>query len=179
MGIVMLVRQLLYIETVLMFHYKDAVLPSYLCKKNPISGKRYLYWNSLNRQIAYCFSRFKDRNQYPTLWSPTPNNGVLGVVMLKILEYFKWTYFTLLYDDSVLNSAPPGQNGRHFKDDIFRCIFVNEKFYNLIKFSLKFVPKGSIDDNPALVQVMAWRRMGDKPLSELMLNRFTDAYMQH
>ena len=41
--------------------------------------------------------------------------------------------------------------GRLFADDIFRCIFVNEKFCILIKVSLKFVPKGPIDNNPAFV----------------------------
>ena len=46
------------------------------------------------------------------------------------------------------------------------------------KIKLKFIPKGTIDNNPALVQIMAWRRIGDKPLSEPMLNRFTDAYMR-
>ena len=66
---------------------------------------------------------------------------------------------------------PPGQNGRHFADDIFRCIFVNEKFCILIWISLKFVPKGPIDNIPALDQIMAWRRPGDKPLSEPMLFR--------
>ena len=49
-----------------------------------------------------------------------------------------------------VNSSPLDKNGHHFIDDIFRCIFVNEKFCILIKISLKFVPKGSID-NPALV----------------------------
>ena len=53
--------------------------------------------------------------------------------------------------DAYFKSFPPGQNGRHFADDVFRCIFVNEKFCTLIKISLKFVPKGSIDNNPALV----------------------------
>ena len=48
------------------------------------------------------------------------------------------------------NSSPPGQNGRHFAGDIFRCIFVNEKFCILIKIPLKFVPKGPIHNNPAL-----------------------------
>ena len=52
---------------------------------------------------------------------------------------------------SFANSSPPGQNGRHFADDIFGCIFMNEKFCILIKISLKFVPKGPIDNNPALV----------------------------
>ena len=78
-----------------------------------------------------------------------------------------------------INSSPPGQNGCHFADDIFRCIFVNEKFCILIKISLKFIPKGAIYNNPALVQIMAWRRIGDKPLSELMLTRCTDTYMRH
>ena len=36
-------------------------------------------------------------------------------------------------------------------DDIFRCIFMNEKFWILNKISLKFIPKGLIDNNPALV----------------------------
>ena len=52
---------------------------------------------------------------------------------------------------SWVTQSAPGQNGRHFADDIFRCIFVNEIFFILIKISLKFVPKGPIDDNPALV----------------------------
>ena len=38
-----------------------------------------------------------------------------------------------------------------------------------IKISLKFVPKGPINDITALVQIMAWRRPGDKPLSEAMM----------
>ena len=64
-------------------------------------------------------------------------------------------------------------------DDIFRCIFVNEKFCILIQISLKFVPKGQIDYKSALFQVMAWRRTGDKPLPEPMLTQFTGAYMRH
>ena len=34
---------------------------------------------------------------------------------------------------------------------------------------MKFVPKGPINIIPALVQIMAWRRPGDKPLSEPMM----------
>ena len=56
---------------------------------------------------------------------------------------------------------------------------MNEQFCISIQISLKFVPKGPIDNIPALVQIMAWRRSGDKPLSELMLTQFTDAYMRH
>ena len=52
------------------------------------------------------------------------------------------------------------------------------KFCILIKISLKFVPKGPIDNNPALVEMMAWRQIGDKPLSEPTLTQFDDAYMR-
>ena len=60
-----------------------------------------------------------------------------------------------------------------------KCIFLKDEFHILIKISLKFVPKGLIDNIPALVQIMAWRRIGDKPLSEPMLTQFTDTYMWH
>ena len=56
---------------------------------------------------------------------------------------------------------------------------MNEKFLISIQISLKFVPKGQIDNKSALVQVIAWRRTGDKPLLEPMLTAFTDAYMRH
>ena len=64
-------------------------------------------------------------------------------------------------------------------DDIFKRISLNEKFCILIEISLMFVHKGLLNNNPALVQIMAWRRIGDKPLSEPMLTPFTDAYMRH
>ena len=54
-------------------------------------------------------------------------------------------------------------------DDIFNCIFFNENVSIAIKISLKFVPKGPIDNIPALVQIMAWRRPGEKPLPEPMM----------
>ena len=43
---------------------------------------------------------------------------------------------------------------------------------------MKFVPKVPIDNNPALIQIMAWRRIGNKPLCEPMLT-LIDAYMRH
>ena len=60
---------------------------------------------------------------------------------------------------------------RHFADDTFKHIFLNENVRILIKISLKFVPKSPINNIPSLVQVMAWRRPGDKPLSESMMVR--------
>ena len=63
----------------------------------------------------------------------------------------------------------PRQNGHHFTDNTFKCIFVKENVRISIKISLKFVPKSRIDNIPALFQIMAWRRPGDKPLSEAMM----------
>ena len=61
-----------------------------------------------------------------------------------------------IYDSQrKFKSSPPGQNGPHFPDDIFKCIFMNEKFRILIQISLKFVPKGAINNIVALVQIMA------------------------
>ena len=54
-------------------------------------------------------------------------------------------------------------------DDIFKCIFLNENDQIPIQISLKLVPKSPTDNKSALVQVMAWRRTGDKPLPEPMM----------
>ena len=92
---------------------------------------------------------------------------------------FSWELF-LYYCPSVWRSHPsvacfntlrPRQNGRHFPDDIFKWIFLNENIWISIDISLKFVSKDPINNIPTLVQVMAWRRPGDKPLSEPMMVR--------
>ena len=72
-------------------------------------------------------------------------------------------------NELTLNTLRPRQNGRYFPDDIFKCIFLNENAWISIKILLKLVPKGPINKIPALVQKMAWRRSGDKPLSEPMM----------
>ena len=68
-----------------------------------------------------------------------------------------------------LNSFRPRQNGRYTADDIFKWIFLNENVWFPTKISVKFVPKDPINRILALVQIMAWRRPGDKPLSEPMM----------
>ena len=79
------------------------------------------------------------------------------------------TKFINSMNNTTFNTLRPRQNGRHFADAIFKRIFVNENIWIPIKISLKFVPKGSINNIPALVPIMAWRRPGDKPLSEPMM----------
>ena len=56
----------------------------------------------------------------------------------------------------MINTWRPRQNRRHFADDIFKCIFLNKNVWIPIKISLTFVPKGPIDNIPALFQIMAW-----------------------
>ena len=68
-----------------------------------------------------------------------------------------------------INTLRPRQNIRHYADETFKRLFVNKNIRLLIEISLKFVPKGPINNIPALVQIMAWRRPGDKPLFEPMM----------
>ena len=67
------------------------------------------------------------------------------------------------------NTLRPRLYGRHFTDDIFKYISVNENVCLPTKISMKSVSKGPNDNIPALVQTMAGCRPGDKPLSESML----------
>ena len=71
----------------------------------------------------------------------------------------------------LINTLRPRQDGHHFADAIFKYIFLNENVWIPIKISLNFVPKGRINNIPALVQIMAWRRPGNKPLFEPMMVR--------
>ena len=49
---------------------------------------------------------------------------------------------------TLVNSSPPGQNGRHFAAEAsFKYMFVNEKFCILTKILLKFAPKDPMDNN--------------------------------
>ena len=49
----------------------------------------------------------------------------------------------------------------------------------LVEISLKFAPKVAIDDKLSSGQVMVWRQIGDKPLSEATMTQLTDAYLRH
>ena len=60
----------------------------------------------------------------------------------------------------MVNTLGPRQNGPHFPDDIFKCIFSNENVWTSIKISPKFVPEGPINIIPASFQIMAWCQPG-------------------
>ena len=111
--------------------------------------------------------------------SISPDVNTTWIIANRILRNTFWSI-------SYINLMRPIQNGRHFPDDIFKYIFLNEIVWISIRISLKFVPKGPINYIPTLVQTMAWRRAGDKPLSEPMtvslltyICVMTDAYTRH
>ena len=115
-----------------------------------------LLWN-------FIFSQIQSQVFFGTLTLVGPDNGFASC----LAPYCYSTNAELLS----VNTLRPRQNGRHFADDILKCIFLNENVWIPTEISLKFVPKGPINNIPALVQMMAWRRSGDKPLSEPVMVR--------
>ena len=87
-----------------------------------------------------------------------------------------WWYVGILIAFTTLRVI---QNGHHFADDMFNCIFLNEYLWILDEISLKYIPLGLIDNIAALLQILACRLFGAKPLSEAMVVCFADAYMRH
>ena len=78
-----------------------------------------------------------------------------------------------------VNTSPLDKMAAILADDTFNCIFLNENNKIQIQISLKYVPRNPIDNKPELVQVMAWRRAGDKPLPGPIITQFIEAYMRH
>ena len=109
-------------------------------------------------------------------------NIALSSELLERFEYiakFVWSLVMALKSYSLLTHLPLNKMAAILADDIFKYIFLNKNFRISIKISLKFVPKVPLDNKSVLVQVMAWRRTGDKPLPKPMLTQFTDVYMRH
>ena len=97
----------------------------------------------------------------------TPIHYLNQFCLLDWSDYSSVGYLAQLI--TLINRLRPRQNGHHFPDDIFKWIFLNENVSISMDISLKFVSNGPINNIPSLVQIMAWRRPGDKPLSEPMM----------
>ena len=74
------------------------------------------------------------------------------------IDYTKMTsadkhtiYIIVIYQLYLFITLGPRHNGRHFSDDIVKCIFLNENIWIPIKISLTFVPRGPMNNIPALV----------------------------
>ena len=108
------------------------------------------------------------------------NHISMLLVKVKINTCYRYWYMTKFVACVLIITHPPlHKMAANFADDNFRCIFVNGKFLILVKISQKFVSKGPIDNSPALVHIMAWHRIGDKPSPQPMLIRFTEPYIWH
>ena len=98
-------------------------------------------------------------------------HGLIDLVYINFVMYIPSNMlrdllcFVLLW---LINTLRPRQNGRHFPDDIFKSIFLNGNVWISIKIPMEFFARGPNINIPALVQIMAWRRPGDNPLSEPM-----------
>ena len=93
----------------------------------------------------------------------------------RVCDFLKWHLLLVQYAvlwNCMFNTLRPRLSRRHFADDRFRYIFLNENILISIKKITEFIAKGPINKLPALVQIMAWRRPGDKPLFEAMMVRF-------
>ena len=86
-------------------------------------------------------------------------NDIHNVLHYLPLSFLEWAFNTL---------KPP------FRKRSFQMFFLEWKcMIFFIKISLKFVPKGQINNISALVEVMARRRSGDRLSSEPMMVRLT------
>ena len=118
-------------------------------------------------------------------------SGYSQVILLEICPHWfsewlgdKQAIITCSIDDEVLNQwccqgttlkEPLTHWGRDKMAAISQTTLSNafswKKIFRIsIKVSLKFVPKGPINNFPALVEIMAWHQPGDKPLSETMMD---------
>ena len=79
-----------------------------------------------------------------------------------------WTFSTYTYLPTI-SALRPIQNDRIFFDKNFKCIFLEWKYTNFDKDFTEVCIMGQIKNIPALVQIMTWRRPGDKQLSEPMM----------
>ena len=93
---------------------------------------------------GFCYPS-TSKDCYFSMWRIWWLAFIVGLVSATIRWVLLWAMF---------NSLRPRQNGRHFADDTFNGIFFNENVWISIKFSLKFVPKGPINNIPALVQII-------------------------
>ena len=82
--------------------------------------------------------------------------------------YWAWVMIWAVVLLTQINTLRTRPNGRHFPDDIFKWISLNENVWISIRISLKLVCfKGPIYI-PPLIQIMAWRRPDDKSISKPM-----------
>ena len=96
---------------------------------------------------------------------------IMIIMIIKMIYIYHACTLPAFHPLIAINTLRPRPNGRHSADHPFRRIFLNETVRISIEISLKLFPKDEMNNIPALAQIMAWRRPGDKPLSEPMTLR--------
>ena len=125
--------------------------------------------------LLLTISAFWSSSRWPPRWAPE-GREVLGGRYRQVSLYKLSGVVSMQWDTHPGNSfniLRPKQYCRHFINCIFK---LNENVWISLKISLKFVSRVRTNNIPALVQVMAWRRTGDKPLSEPMMLNYWRIY---
>ena len=113
-----------------------------------------LYTNTFIRKSVRVWQWIRMFIQKNPFGDSIPSIDAISPLVVEI-----WLQYT-----GITNTLRPRQNGRHFADDILKCILSNENVYISIQNFSKFCFQAS-----NLVQIIAWCHRGDKPLSEPMV----------
>ena len=143
-----------------------------MASKDKIHIQAYIYRSPLQLQSnpgesALSWTNICLRNPYPTSF-PMVNKWRI-IALHRHCQRGEVHTNDRVFPATVCNTLRPRQNCRHFPDNIFKWTSLNENVLILIMISLKSVPKGPINNIPVLVQIMAWRQPGYKPLFETMM----------
>ena len=137
----------------------------FLSRRASNVGLWHLFVASLNKLFKKQFGLVTPLHSVILLWCTATYLKVhhllkpnLPVSICAATKWASWGFF---------KTWRPRQNGHHFPDDIFTCIFLNENVWFSAENSLKIVPVGPINNIPTLVQIMAWCWSGDKILSNI------------
>ena len=121
-----------------MVYYSEKAQTAY---HKPIEGHGVLLWYDLRRLTG----------QYLDIYYHCDTLSANTEIVDRFTVDHIHRFFLPTIHGGQFNTFRPRQNGRHFADDIFNCIFLSENVWIPIEISLKFVPKGPIYNIPALV----------------------------
>ena len=123
-------------------------------------------WNNVNRTPGNIFQSNFKQNTIIFIEENAFQNVVHNVLMQKTCNSGVSGMELHLF---CINTLRPRQNGQHLPDGIFNCILLNQNVQISMRISLMFIPKGSINNIPALDLIMASHHSGEKPLSRPMV----------
>ena len=140
-----------------------------LCEGNPIVTDGFpSYWASNTEIVSMSWHHYDVISNHRSKNDKLFCSIITGIKMT-INHIIFHPFGACWYTYVCINTLRQRQDGRHFADYIFKCIFLNENVWTPIEISQTFVPKGPVNNIPAFVQIKVWRWPGDKPLFESMM----------